>query len=92
MLWYIFFQARGHQSEECLYLQKIVSNPQIVYCKLFLFVGHNDKDCQAYKLLEERTIETYFMKGDEKAQVERGNAQFNQSRDGLCGHGRGVFC
>ena len=43
-------------------------------------------------MLEERTIETYFMKGDEKAQVERGNAQFNQSRDGLCGHGRGVFC
>ena len=34
-------------------------------------MGHNDKDCRAYQLLKDRTVDTYLMKGDEHIQYDR---------------------
>ena len=42
--WCQIFHMRGHQSEECLYLVKIVSAPSKLYYKFFRSMGHEDKD------------------------------------------------
>ena len=44
MPWCRVFQTRGHCSEECLYLHKIVSAPASVYCRFFQSLGHDEKD------------------------------------------------
>ena len=44
MPWCRICHTIGHISEECLYLQKIVSAPASLYCKLFKLVGHDEKD------------------------------------------------
>ena len=72
------FQTKGHWSEECLYLQTIVCTPAILYCKLCRSMGHDEKDCRAYQLLQENMVETYMMKNDEQIQAERAQEQYPQ--------------
>ena len=45
--WCRICQMHGHQHEECVYLQKMVSNPTNLYCTFCRSVGHEDKDCRA---------------------------------------------
>ena len=58
-------------SEECLYLQNIVSMPASLYCKFCRSVGHDEKDCRAFQVLQEKAMDTYLMKNDEKMQAKR---------------------
>ena len=44
-----------------MYIQKIVSAPTYLYCKFCRSVGHDKKDCRAYQLLQEKTVDTYMM-------------------------------
>ena len=70
MPWCRVCQTRGHKSEECLYLQKIVSALASLYCEFCRSVGHDEKDCRALQLLQEKTMDTYLMKNEEQMQVE----------------------
>ena len=63
-------QTRGYKSKEFLYLQKIVSAPTSMYCKFCSSVGLDEKDYRALQLLQEKTMDTYLMKNDEKMQVK----------------------
>ena len=63
--WCQVFQTRCHKFEECLYLQKIVSAPASLYCKFCRSVGHDEKQCIAFQLLQEKMMDTYLMKNDE---------------------------
>ena len=56
--WYRICQVYGHQHKECSYMQKIVSNPTNLYCSFCKSVGHEDKYCRAYHLLQERTYDS----------------------------------
>ena len=58
-------QTRGHKSEECMYLHKIVSTPASLYYKFCRSVGHDEKYSRALQLLQEKTMDTYLMKNDE---------------------------
>ena len=78
MPWCRICQTRGHRSEECLYLQNIVSALASSYCKFCKLVGHDEKDCRAFQLLQEKKIDTYLMKNEEQMQVERAQAQYPQ--------------
>ena len=68
--WCRICQSRGHHDEEFLYLQKIVSTLINLFCKFCKLVGHDEKDCRAYQLLKEKTIDTYLMKNERFAQDE----------------------
>ena len=70
MYWCRIFQNRGHRSEECLYLHKIVSASVSLYYKFCKSVGHDEKDCRSLQLLQEKTVDAYLMKNDEQMQVE----------------------
>ena len=70
MPWCSICHTRCHKDEECLYLQKIVSSPASLYYKFCKSVGHDEKDCRALQLLQEKMMDTYLMKNDEKMQVE----------------------
>ena len=56
--------------EECLYLQNIVSASDNLYCKFCRSVVHDEKDCRAYQLLLEKTIDTCLMEDDEQMRDE----------------------
>ena len=77
MPWCRVCQTRGHKSEEFLYLQKVVSAPASLYCKFHRLVGHDEKDCRALHLLQEKTMDTYLMKNDEQMQVEQAQHQYH---------------
>ena len=62
--WCCICQSRGHRDEECVYLQKVVSMPTKLFFKFCRSVGHDEKDCRAYQLFEEKTIDTYLMKNE----------------------------
>ena len=68
--WCCICHSRGHHDEECVYLQKVVSTPANLFCKFCRLVGHDEKDCRAYQLLKEKTIDTYLMKNEGFPQVE----------------------
>ena len=51
MSWFRICKIRGNRSEECLYLQKIISAQASLYYKFFQSVGHEEKYCRAYHLL-----------------------------------------
>ena len=76
MPWCTIFQTRGHKSEECLYLQNILSAPASLYCKFCRSVGHDEKDCRALQLLQEKTMDTYLIKNEEQMQVEGAHHQY----------------
>ena len=69
--WCRICQSRGHRDEDCLYLHKIVSTPYSLFYKFFKSVGHDEKDCKAYNLLKEKTVDTYLMKNEGKIQDEQ---------------------
>ena len=68
--WCCICQSRGHREEECLYLQKVVVTPTNLFCKFYKLVGHEEKDCRAYQLLKEKTIDTYLVKNEGQPQAE----------------------
>ena len=43
MPWCRICQARGHEFEECMYLENIVSTPTSMYCKFCKAIGHDEK-------------------------------------------------
>ena len=61
-----------------MYLQKIVGAPAILYFKFCQSVGHDEKYCRAYQLLQEKKDDTYLMKNDEHMQDEIPQAQYPQ--------------
>ena len=77
--WCIIFQTRFHQSEECLYLQKIVGASTNLYCKICKSVGHDEKDCRAFQLLQEKIVDTYLMRNEYHMKFELVQAQYPQA-------------
>ena len=59
MPWCRICQTRVHRSEECLYLQKIVIAPTSLYIKFGKSVGHDEKDCREFQLLQEKMVDTF---------------------------------
>ena len=51
MSWCRICKIIGHRSEECLYLQKIISALANLYYKLCRLVGDHEKHCRAYQSL-----------------------------------------
>ena len=43
-------------------------------------MGHDEKDCKQYQLLQEKEVDTYLMKNYEQMQDEQADAQFPQPR------------
>ena len=43
-------------------------------------MGHDEKDCKQYQLLQEKEVDTYLMKNYEQMQDEQVDAQFPQPR------------
>ena len=74
--WCRISQTWGHRSEDCLYLDKIVSTLDSLYCKFCKFVGHDEKDCIAFQLLQEKMVDTYLMKNEEQMQAEWAQDQY----------------
>ena len=62
--WCQIYKTQGHQHEECVYLQKVVSKPTYFLCNFYRSFSHEEKDCRAYDLLQKRTMDTYYMKGE----------------------------
>ena len=62
--WCHICQSRGHRNEECLNLKKVASTLTNLFYKFFKSIGHAKKDCRAYQLLKEKTIDTYLMKNE----------------------------
>ena len=77
MPWCRICRTRGHKCEECLYLHNIVSALASMYCKFCRSVVHDEKYCRALQLLQEKMMDTYLMKNDEKMQVERAQPQYH---------------
>ena len=69
--WCRICQTHGHRHEECVYLQKMVSKPVNLFCIFCRSIGHEGKDFRAYDLLQERTMDAYYMKGEENRSTER---------------------
>ena len=74
--WCRICHTRGHKSEEFLYLQNIVSAPASLYCKFCKLVGHDEKKCRAFQLLQGKMVDTYLMKNEEQMQADRVQAQY----------------
>ena len=53
-----------------MYLQKIVSAPASLYCKFCRSIGHDEKDCIALQLLQEKMMDTYLMNNEEQMQTK----------------------
>ena len=43
-------------------------------------MGHDEKDCRQYQLLQEKEVDTYLMKNYEQMQDEQDHAQFPKQR------------
>ena len=46
-------------------MQKMVTKAESLYCTFCWLVGHDDKNYRAYDLLQERTYDSYFLKGED---------------------------
>ena len=68
--WCRICQTRGNNYEEFMYLHMIVR--QHLLC-IVNFVDQYVmiKDCRSFKLLQEKTMDTYLLKNDEKMKAER---------------------
>ena len=75
MPWCHICQFYGHRHEECSYMQKMVSKPANLYCSFCRSIGHEDRDCRAYDLLQVRTYDSYFMKGEGHHAVQQPHPQ-----------------
>jgi len=82
-LWCAICQVAGqHVMDNCLLLQKFIQTPQQLFCNFYKSMGHDERHCQSYELMMERTP-TYQM------QVETWPP--DQGTRGVCGgyQGRG---
>ena len=68
--WCHICQVYGHRHENCDYMEKMVTNSENLYCTFCRSVGHDDKKCQAYDLLQERMYDSYFVKGEDPRIVQ----------------------
>ena len=46
-------------------MQKMVTKAENMYCTFCRLVGHDEKNFRAYDLLQERTYDSYFVKGED---------------------------
>ena len=46
-------------------MQNMVTKEENRYCTFCRLVGNDDKKCLAYDLLQERTYDSYFVKGED---------------------------
>ena len=74
--WCRVCQTRGPKFKECMYVQRILSAPTSLCCKLCRSVWHDERDCRSFQLLQEKTIDTYLMKNEEQMQVEQEQPQY----------------
>ena len=51
-------------------MQKMVTKVENLYCTFCRLVGHDDKNCRAYDLLQERTYDSYFVKGEDPWEMQ----------------------
>ena len=59
-----------------MFLQKTVCTPAILYRKFCRYVGHDEKDCRAYQILREKTVDAYLMKTEEQINIEQAAPEF----------------
>jgi hypothetical protein len=52
-------------------MQKYVQTPTNLYCTLCKFVGHDDRDCRVYNIMNERSRDIYKIQGEVQ---QEGNA------------------
>ena len=58
-------QVYGHRHENCSYMYKMVMKSEILSCTFCHSMGHKDKDCRDYDLFQEKTYDSYFVKGED---------------------------
>ena len=51
-------------------MQNMVIKEEILYCTFCQLVGHDDKNFCAYDFLQERTYDSYFVKGEDPRKVQ----------------------
>ena len=51
-------------------MQKMVTKADSLYCTFCWSVGNNDKNCRAYEFLQERTYDSYFVKGEDPREMQ----------------------
>ena len=56
-LWALTLELRIHE--------KMVTKAKNMYYRFCWSVGHDDKNYQAYDFLQERTYDSYFVKGED---------------------------
>jgi hypothetical protein len=85
----------GHHLTACPLLQKYQSTPRNLFCNFCKSVGHDEKDCHAFDLMRERTLDAYKIQ-EENVTAEGGIPQYNTPRGfnqgGRGGFGRGRGC
>ena len=68
--WCHIFQVYGHRHENFDYRQKMVTKAESLYYTFCRLVGHDDKNCCTYDLLQERTYDSYFVKGEDPQRAQ----------------------
>ena len=63
--WHRICQVYGHRHEDCGYMQKMVMKTMNLYCTFCQSIGHEDKDYHTYDLLHDRTIDMYYVNGED---------------------------
>jgi hypothetical protein len=53
-----------HCPGECYYMQKYVQTPKNLYFTFCKSIGHDDRDCRAYDLMQERSRDIYKIQGE----------------------------
>ena len=51
-------------------MQNMVTKEKNLYCTFCQSVGHDDKKFRAYDLLQERTYDSYFVKGEDPWEMQ----------------------
>jgi hypothetical protein len=69
-----------HHPRQCNYMQKYVQKPKNLYCMFCKSIGHDDRDCRAYDLMHERSINMYKVQGE--VQQEGNTTQYDSPRRG----------
>ena len=68
--WYRICQVYGNQHENCDYMQKLVTKVESLYYTFCRSVGHDNKNCRAYDFPQERTYDSYFVKGEDPQEMQ----------------------
>ena len=56
-------------------MQKMVTKAESLYYTFYHSVGHEDKGYQASDLLQERTYDSYFVKGEDPRTIQQSQPQ-----------------